>query len=122
MTKILVDVIAARNLKGEDGLLGKNDPYLQLKVGNMLTGQKHKTKTHKNAGSQVDFGESFEFDVHEDDDLRVRLYDDDFIKDDKIGEAKIPLRGVFEQGQLQSWFPLGEGSKCNGEVLLNIHS
>ncbi|KXN70893.1 hypothetical protein CONCODRAFT_70296 [Conidiobolus coronatus NRRL 28638] len=122
MTKILVDVIAARNLKGEDGLLGKNDPYLQLKVGNMLTGQKHKTKTHKNVGSQVDFGESFEFDVHENDDLKVRLYDDDTIMDDKIGEAKIPLRGLFEHGQLQSWFPLGEGSKCNGEVLLNIHT
>ncbi|KXN70884.1 hypothetical protein CONCODRAFT_85016 [Conidiobolus coronatus NRRL 28638] len=122
MGRIAVDVISARNLKHEDGLLGKNDPYLELKIGHLLSAQKHKTKTHKNAGSTVDFNETFEFNAEPNDDLKVRLYDDDLIKDDEIGSAKIPLQGVFQTGQVESWYTIGEGSKTRGEVLLRIRA
>jgi hypothetical protein len=122
MPKIIVDVISARNLHSEDGLFGNNDPYVVLKVGHLLHLQKHKTKTVKNAGSSADFNETFEFDVRESDDLKVRLFDDDLIKDDKIGEAKIPLQGVFQTGQVESWYQIGEGKKTRGEVLLRIRA
>jgi len=79
MGKLIVDVVSARNLKHEDGLLGKNDPYLELKIGHLLSAQKHKTKTHKDAGSSVDFGETFEFHAEPKDDLKVRLFDDDLV-------------------------------------------
>ncbi|KAF9561025.1 Extended synaptotagmin-3 [Mortierella alpina] len=120
MGKIIVDVLSARNLKHEDGLLGKIDPYLELKIGHLLSAQKHKTKTHKDAGSSVDFNETFEFTAEPHDDLKVRLYDDDLVNDDEAGQAKIPLQGVFETGQLESWFPLGK--KSHGEVLLRLRA
>ncbi|KAF9343486.1 Extended synaptotagmin-3 [Mortierella sp. AD094] len=117
MVRIAVDVISARNLHHEDGLLGKNDPYFELKIG-MFSGQK--TKTYKNAGSSLDINETLEFECEPSDDLKVKLYDDDLIKDDEIGRAKIPLQGVVQTGSVESWYSLGEGSKTRGEVLLRI--
>ncbi|CAO3565315.1 unnamed protein product [Mortierella alpina] len=122
MGKLIVDVLSARNLKHEDGLLGKNDPYLELKIGHLLSAQKHKTKTHKNAGGSVNFDQTFEFTAEPNDDLKVALYDDDLIHDDEAGHAKIPLQGVFETGEVEQWYTLGEGSHVRGEVLLRLRT
>ncbi|KAG0063300.1 hypothetical protein BGZ89_009967 [Linnemannia elongata] len=119
--RIKVEVLRARDLKREDGILGKNDPYVELSIGHkLLGGQKHKTATHKNQTGDVEFGESFEFDAKASDDLKVKVYDDDLVSDDDIGHTKIPLDSLFEANRIQQWYQIGEGSKVRGQVELRL--
>ncbi|KAG0073057.1 hypothetical protein BGZ90_011702 [Linnemannia elongata] len=119
--RINVEVLRARDLKREDGILGKNDPYVELSIGHkLLGGQKHKTATHKNQTGDVEFGESFVFDAKASDDLKVKVYDDDVVSDDDIGHTKIPLDSLFETGQIQQWYQIGEGSKVRGQIELRL--
>ncbi|KAF9327334.1 hypothetical protein BGZ91_001513 [Linnemannia elongata] len=101
--RINVEVLRARDLKREDGILGKNDPYVELSIGHkLLGGQKHKTATHKNQTGDV------------------KVYDDDVVSDDDIGHTKIPLDSLFETGQIQQWYQIGEGSKVRGQIELRL--
>jgi hypothetical protein len=121
MTKIYVDAVAARGLTGDSELKGLNGTYLQRSIGNPLTGQKQKTKPQQGLGTEISFGESFEFDANESDSLRIKLFEDEFLWDEKLGEAVIPLKGMFETGgTMGAWFPFGEEKSEGGEVLLNI--
>ncbi|KAK3812357.1 MAG: C2 domain-containing protein [Linnemannia elongata] len=119
--RIRVHILRARDLKREDGILGKNDPYIVVSIGHtLLGGQKHKTETHKNQTGDVEFGESFEFDAKPNDTLKVKVYDDDVVSDDDIGSTKIPLDTLFESGQIKQWYQIGEGSKVRGQVELHL--
>ncbi|KAF9081574.1 hypothetical protein BGX27_004857 [Mortierella sp. AM989] len=119
---IKVEVLRAKDLKREDGILGKNDPYVELSIGHtLLGGQKHKTETHKNQSGDVEFGESFTFkNVKPNDELKVKVYDDDLVSDDDIGKTKIPLDTLFESGQITQWYQIGEGSKVRGQLELRL--
>ncbi|KAG0233282.1 Extended synaptotagmin-3 [Actinomortierella wolfii] len=118
--RLAVTVIQAKDLKREDGLLGKNDPYVKLSIGHLLNKQKHRTATKKNESGTVVFDETFEFEAKPDQDLKVEVFDDDLVSDDDIGSTKIPLDRVFESGQIQQWYQIGEGSKFRGEVELRL--
>ncbi|KAF9902288.1 hypothetical protein EC991_005055 [Linnemannia zychae] len=119
--QIRVEVLRAKDLKREDGILGKNDPYVVLSIGHtLLGGQKHKTETHKNQSGDVEFGESFDFKAKAGDELKVKVYDDDLVSDDDIGSTKIPLETLFESQQIQQWYQIGEGSKVRGQIELRL--
>ncbi|KAG9063371.1 hypothetical protein KI688_004253 [Linnemannia hyalina] len=117
-----VQVIRARDLKREDGLIGKNDPYVELSIGHrLLGGQKHKTATVKNQSGDVQFeNEIFEFNAKPTDELKVKVLDDDLVHDDDIGHTKIPLDTLFQSGQLQQWYQIGEGSKVRGQIEIRL--
>ncbi|KAF9146476.1 hypothetical protein BG015_011581 [Linnemannia schmuckeri] len=119
--RINVEVLRAKDLKREDGVLGKNDPYVVLSIGHtLLGGQKHKTETHKNQTGDVEFGESFIFNAKSSDELKVKVYDDDVVSDDDIGSTKIPLETLFQSGQIHQWYQIGEGSKVRGQIELRL--
>ncbi|KAG0029624.1 Extended synaptotagmin-3 [Podila clonocystis] len=119
--RINVEVLRAKGLKREDGILGKNDPYVVLSIGHsLLGGQKHKTATHKNQTGDVEFGESFIFNAKPKDELKVKVYDDDLVSDDDIGYTKIPLDSLFESNHIKQWYQIGEGSKVRGQVELSL--
>ncbi|KAF9135274.1 Arf guanine nucleotide exchange factor syt1 [Mortierella sp. GBA39] len=121
MSRIIVEVLRAKDLKREDGLLGKNDPYVEISIGHrLLGGQKHKTATAKNQSGDVEFNESFEFNAQPSDELKVKVLDDDLVHDDDIGHTKIPLDTLFQSGQIQQWYQIGEGSKVRGQVELRL--
>ncbi|KXN70874.1 hypothetical protein CONCODRAFT_6499 [Conidiobolus coronatus NRRL 28638] len=125
MTKVKVDVIQARDFTGDSEQRGINNAYLQLCILNPSISQKQTTKPHSGPGNSVSFGESFEFDANETDDLQVKLCDDEFLWGEKLTGARIPLRDVFEKGgNMNGWFPLSEimNEESSGEVLLNIHT
>ncbi|KAF9584314.1 Arf guanine nucleotide exchange factor syt1 [Lunasporangiospora selenospora] len=120
MSQIEVTVIRAKDLKREDGLLGRNDPYVKLSIGHLLNKQKFKTATQKNQSGDVEFGESFIFDATPSDELKVEVYDDDLVHDDDIGHTKVPLETLFGSGVLRQWYQIGEGSKVRGQVELQL--
>ncbi|KAF9977794.1 hypothetical protein BGZ73_004861 [Actinomortierella ambigua] len=122
MTVLKVQVHQARDLKREDGILGKNDPYVELSIGHLFNKQKKKTQVVKNASGIVDFGDDqvFEFEAKPDDTLRVKVFDDDLVSDDDIGGTKIPLDTVFESKKIKQWYQLGEGSKFRGQLELTL--
>ncbi|KXN70875.1 hypothetical protein CONCODRAFT_70278 [Conidiobolus coronatus NRRL 28638] len=124
MTKIRVDGIKARGLSRDNELKSLNGAYLQLSIGNSLTGQRQKTKPQPGLGASIAFGEIFEFDANETDDLEVKLCEDEFLWDKKLGDARIPLRTVVQTDKrICAWFPLsekGEVRKNGGEVFLSI--
>jgi Ca2+-dependent lipid-binding protein len=117
-----VKVIRAKDLKREDGILGKNDPYVELSIGHRLMGgQKYKTATQKNSSGEVLFDENFTFhDLSKESKLKVKVFDDDLVSDDDIGHTTIPLETLFEQGMVHQWYQIGEGSKFRGEVELSL--
>ncbi|KAG0001286.1 Extended synaptotagmin-3 [Entomortierella chlamydospora] len=121
MSQISVQVLRAKGLKREDGILGKNDPYVVVSIGHrLLGGQRHKTQTKKNDSGDVEFGDVFQFTANPGDELKVKVYDDDVIHDDDIGETKIPLESLFESRAIRQWYQIGEGSKFRGEVELEL--
>ncbi|KAJ9057235.1 hypothetical protein DSO57_1024568 [Entomophthora muscae] len=114
---ISVTVIEARNLANEDtALVGRNDAYAYLKCNHT----KAQTKVIKNAGSSCTWNETFNFEVKDDSELELSVYDQDTIKDDKIGEIKIPIAGLANNRCTEAWYGIGKGSKNRGEVLLRI--
>ncbi|KXN70872.1 hypothetical protein CONCODRAFT_6497 [Conidiobolus coronatus NRRL 28638] len=121
MTKIGVDVITARGLTGGSELRSVTGTYLQLSISNSTSGQKQNTKLQWILGTSISFDETFEFDADKTDNLSVKLCEDEFLLDEKLGEVKIPLREVFETGGIMgAWFPIGEERSESVEVLLNI--
>ncbi|KAK3820973.1 MAG: C2 domain-containing protein [Linnemannia gamsii] len=119
---INVEVLRAKGLKREDGILGKNDPYVEVSIGHrLLGGQKKKTSTQKNQAGDVEFNESLTFEnVKPSDELKVKVYDDDLVSDDDIGSTKIPLDSLFESNRIQQWYQIGEGSKVRGQVEIRL--
>ncbi|MFD6187488.1 C2 domain-containing protein [Streptomyces goshikiensis] len=112
-----VTVVGARNLHHEDGLLGKNDPFAVVSVG----AQRHRTKTVREAGSAVTWNETFTFTAQSaENDLRLQVLDEDLLKNDLIGQARIPVQDILIGETRESWYSVGEGPKARGEVLLKI--
>ncbi|KXN70873.1 hypothetical protein CONCODRAFT_6498 [Conidiobolus coronatus NRRL 28638] len=125
MTKLNVDVVEARDFTGDSELSGINNAYLQLCILNPSISQRQTTKPQSGLGKSISFGESFQFDVNETDDLEVKLCDNEFLWGEKSTGVRIPLRDVFEtNGSMCAWFPLSGaiGEKSSGEILLNIQT
>ncbi|KXN70879.1 hypothetical protein CONCODRAFT_85012 [Conidiobolus coronatus NRRL 28638] len=119
MGQLEVQIVSARNLANKDGFFGKNDVYAIVKIGHF---NKHRTRTHNNAGANCDFNEIARLDVKDGHDIEVEVWDADTLRDDLIGKCKIPLNLIFQQGYVESWYAINEGAKNNGEILLKIRT
>eukprot|EP00252_Welwitschia_mirabilis_P013574 TRINITY_DN29840_c0_g1_i1.p1 TRINITY_DN29840_c0_g1~~TRINITY_DN29840_c0_g1_i1.p1 ORF type:complete len:146 (-),score=30.48 TRINITY_DN29840_c0_g1_i1:41-478(-) len=91
---LLVD---AKGLENTDFLCNM-DPYVIL----TYRSQEKKSSVAQDAGSNPQWNETFVFQVSDcGSDLLLRIMDKDrFSTDDFVGEAIIPLEGVFPQGSL----------------------
>ncbi|CAG8650572.1 9938_t:CDS:2 [Paraglomus occultum] len=118
MTKgeLKVIVVEAKNLKDED-LIGKSDPYVELWISKDY---KQRTSTKKNTLNPI-WNEDFKFntDTHEHH-LYIKVLDEDFGEDDKLGEAKVDLKQVYKKGYVDEWVKLPAllGLRSKGEVHL----
>jgi Ca2+-dependent lipid-binding protein len=106
----------ARDLQ-KQGLIGKADPYVAIKIGE----QTIRTKTVKNnQNPEWDF--DFNFDITQDspESLLLQVFDEDIGKDDDLGEARIELAEIVNKTTITNqWIPL---EKCkSGEVLVSAH-
>ena len=104
-----VVVKEAAGLKDTDRGKSMSDPYVLVEVA----GQKSKTKTVKNDLSPR-WEESFQFASAGAHDILFKVYDDDMLKDDFLGEARVPISQVPFQG----WLPLKSKAGGPGGSLL----
>eukprot|EP01080_Neovahlkampfia_damariscottae_P007105 gene7105-11268_t len=89
---IHVNVVNANDLKASD-LNGKSDPYCVLYCGK----EKERTKTINNS-CNPNWNEYFIMEVHDlEDPVLFKVYDDDFGKDDCLGEAILTLSSLEEE-------------------------
>ncbi|KAI0221324.1 Extended synaptotagmin-3 [Massospora cicadina] len=111
MGSLKVDVVEGRNLSNMDGMFGKNDAYVIVKVKN----QKHKTNIIAKGGKNPVWNESFYFTVSAGDEVEVEVYDYDKIKDDLIGSVKIPLTEEMKRAPLDCSYALSRAFQPKGQ-------
>merc|ERR1711874_283967 len=100
---------------GEKSAFRSADPYTVLTVGE----QKFKTNTvNKNQNPEWNYTIKFDLTKDTKEEITVEVFDDDFGKDARLGDTKIPLREVVHQRNIvNKWIPL---QNCkSGEVLFS---
>ena len=107
-------VIKAKDIE-KKGKFGKADPYVKLTYGK----QKAKSKTVKNNHNpEWNFEATFDIDENSADGVNIAVFDDDFGKDDSLGNKTMDIIVIQEkQKLLNQWITL-ENCK-SGEVLLS---
>merc|ERR1711922_57562 len=95
------------------GKFGKADPYVKLTYRK----QKAKSKTVKNNHNpEWNFEATFDIDENSAEGVNIAVFDDDFGKDDSLGNKTMDITVIQEkQKLLNQWIPL-ENCK-SGEVL-----
>merc|ERR1712128_11380 len=112
--QLLLTVFKARDIE-KKGNFGKADPYVQI----TLDKQKAKSATVKNNHNpEWNFKAAFDINESTTENITIAVFDDDFGKDDSLGNAIVDISKVQEQKQLlNQWIPL---EKCkSGEVLIS---
>ena len=118
-----------RNLRSTE-LIGKQDPYVVLTLSESIGGEsaarRVKTKTHKDGGITPIWNESFCFDIVDQYELKIECFDEDFGKDDLIGETTYSLMECFKSGFISCNVPISYGKtvdtkKPAGELIFVFH-
>jgi len=96
----------------------KMNPYCKFKVGWHTA----KSSVDKHGGKFPKWTDSVALArKHGEEFAKLKLKDKDRItRDDNLGESKIMLREVIENGRVNKWFNLYKGNKITGEILLDI--
>ena len=114
--KLIVKVKSAK-LTHDTELIGKMDPYCQIKFG----GQTHRTRTHKRGGKVPKWEELFQFDIQGERELSFACYDEEkYKKDDFIGEGVYSLEDVFSRLKIEDQARLQYKNKSAGVVHLDL--
>jgi len=109
-----LSILKGRKLE-KNGLFGKVDPYVLLKLGES---KKMSKPVKNNHDPEWNFNAKFDIGVNTPKHIILEVYDDDLGKDDLLGTANIELRQIFENHHFPNqWFPL---QNCkSGEILLS---
>merc|ERR1712002_744437 len=112
--QIHLTVIKAKDIE-KKGKFGKADPYVKIKYRK----QKAKSKTVKNNHNpEWNFEATFDIDENSAEGVNIAVFDDDFGKDDSLGNKTMDIIDIQENMKvLNKWIPL-ENCK-SGEVLLS---
>ncbi|KAF4135347.1 EF-hand domain pair [Phytophthora infestans] len=98
---------AARQLRSVDAI-GRQDPYVKLTLDGRAAQMVRKTKTDTDGGSEPEWeGEISCFDVVDQYNLQVEVWDEDSVGDDDlIGAASLSLLPIFRYGYADDWLKL----------------
>merc|ERR1711872_803995 len=111
---ISITVHKARDIE-KKGMMGKADPYVVLLYGD----QQAKSKTIKNNHNpEWEYTAKFQIKPENTDSISISVFNEDFGKDDTLGNATLDLRSVQGYKTLKNrWIPL---QNCkSGEVLVS---
>merc|ERR1711892_1648825 len=112
--QLVITVYKARDIE-KKSLFGKADPYVKMTLGK----QKAKSGTVKNNHNpEWNFKAIFDVDQNSSEGINIEVFDDDFGKDDSLGNTLLDICKVQEhQKLLNQWIPLEECK--SGEVLIS---
>lgn len=115
---LTVTIFEAKDLKDKD-LIGKNDAYIELTLGE----NKQRTSEIKNSNDPV-WNETFTFNLTgtRDHKLYLDVLDKDVVGSDKIGDTKIDFAPCFEGQVIDEWvkLPAKLGLTSHGEIHVRI--
>jgi Ca2+-dependent lipid-binding protein len=109
-----VIIVEGRRLKDKDAV-GQSDPFVEIYTQKKY---KQRTTTIQNTSDPV-WNERFLFNIHPDDDtIHFDVYDSDVAGKDSIGNGKVKLKNVFDDGQFEDWvkLPAHFGLSVHGEI------
>ncbi|CAF1682258.1 unnamed protein product [Adineta ricciae] len=118
MAQLQVTIIAAKNLTKKD-TFSENDPFVEVYLDNKQL--KKRTKTEQNS-KFPHWNETFVFNhLTGQDTLHVHIYDEDQIKDEKIGSVIIDLHQLYELGHINRWYELtGKAGSTSSEGQIHL--
>lgn len=109
-----VTIVEGRRLKDKDAV-GQSDPFIELYIHKNY---KQRTTTMSNTNDPV-WNERFTFNIHpEDETIHFDVYDSDVAGKDSIGNGKVKLKNVFDDGKFDEWvkLPAYMGLSNHGEI------
>mmetsp|Transcript_23502 Transcript_23502/g.44658 ORF Transcript_23502/g.44658 Transcript_23502/m.44658 type:complete len:520 (-) Transcript_23502:100-1659(-) len=96
--KLVVTIMKGLNLKAGQGVFGRADPYVKIKVGD----NEFITKPHKNGGKNPEWKEEFEFEITSERELEIEVMDKEVIGEDKfMAFARIGILDWVAQGNYE---------------------
>lgn len=115
-----VIVVEGRDLKDKD-LMGQNDAFVEIYIDKKY---KQRTTTISNTNNPI-WNERFTFNLQKNDEtIHFDVYDADLIGRDSIGNCKIKLKHVFDDGKYDEWVKLpamfGLSSKGQIHIIMNF--
>ncbi|CAF0728681.1 unnamed protein product [Adineta steineri] len=109
-----VIIAEGRRLKDKD-TVGQSDPYVEIYLHHKY---KQRTTTIQNTNDPV-WNERFTFNLHpKDDTIHFDVYDSDVGGKDAIGNGKVKLKHVFDDGKFDDWvkLPAHLGLSNHGDI------
>ena len=109
-----VIVVEGRGLKDKD-TVGQSDPFVEIYTQKKY---KQRTSTQQNTHNPV-WNERFVLNIHPDDDtIHFDVYDQDVGDKDSIGNGKVKLKQVLDDGKFDEWvkLPAHLGLSVHGEI------
>jgi Ca2+-dependent lipid-binding protein len=109
-----VIIVEGRHLKDRD-FVGQNDAYVEIYLDKKY---KQRTTTIYNSHNPI-WNERFTFNLQKDDDtIHFGVYDADVVGQDSIGNGKVKLKHVFDDGKFDEWvkLPAKLGLSSHGEI------
>ncbi|KAJ2964382.1 hypothetical protein NQZ79_g713 [Umbelopsis isabellina] len=113
--RLVVNCVAARGL-AETGVFDLMDPFVGCYI---VPSDKHRTKNHKDGGSQPQWNETLYLDVPAGETrLYVEIFDEDPRSSGVIGGVAVELSEINSAGRLDKWFPI---RRSNGNQSGEVH-
>mmetsp|Transcript_5267 Transcript_5267/g.11254 ORF Transcript_5267/g.11254 Transcript_5267/m.11254 type:complete len:672 (-) Transcript_5267:99-2114(-) len=115
--KLVVTIIRGVNLKAGQGVFGRADPYVRVKIGDKALF----TNPHKSGGKNPEWNEEFEFEMTTEKELEIEVLDKEVIGSDKfMGFARVNILDWVAQGEYQGAIELLDQSNRNaGRLAVN---
>ncbi|KAI8382271.1 C2 domain-containing protein [Blakeslea trispora] len=101
---LIVNVIEAKNIPKSD-IFSKSDPFVEL----WITGQPHQSTHVINNTNHPYWDKKFTFPIEEDyqhNTIYFKVYDDDYIGKDFIGEASVEFKQMANADPVNIWIDL----------------
>ena len=116
--KLVVTIIKGLNLKAGQGVFGRADPYVRLRVGD----SECTTTPHKNGGKNPEWKEEFEFEITTEEELEIEMFDKEVIGEDKfMALARVGILDWVAQGRYEGTIELfDKHNRHAGELAVSV--
>eukprot|EP00466_Bigelowiella_natans_P021534 jgi/Bigna1/72858/fgenesh1_pg.21_\ len=120
METLTIHLVKGVNLKNVQ-MIGKQDPYVKIKLGKV----EKRSKVHNNGGKNPQWNQDIEFKVNEQKMPKwvftFTVMDKETFSDNTIGKAVIPLKNLISnanKGEIA--YAIKKGSKAAGEIVFSV--